>query len=301
MNDRKQHVIRVAHELFIEKGFQATSIQDILDASKISKGTFYNYFSSKNELFIALFTSLFQQVEQERNELLIGHDREDVAVFIKQIELQLTMNRKNKLIPLFEEVIVSHDEELKRFIQKGQLKILRWYYGRFLDLFGPEKEPYLLDCAIMFMGILHQNLKFYSMAHNARVDIHEVVQYSVGRLVKMVEEVASAGDQLLDPAYLKRWLPEKNSTGSPNFGKKLAQVITALKAPLSQKVVDDRKREGLNELLDFIQEELQQPKKPRRFLIQSALTTLHEKEGIFELEQLEELEKLVENRNKLES
>ena len=57
MNDRKQHVINKAHQLFIDKGFQATSIQDILDYSGISKGTFYNYFSSKNELLIAIFTN----------------------------------------------------------------------------------------------------------------------------------------------------------------------------------------------------------------------------------------------------
>ena len=42
MNDRKLHVVNMAHQLFIEKGFQATSIQDILDYSGISKGTFYN-------------------------------------------------------------------------------------------------------------------------------------------------------------------------------------------------------------------------------------------------------------------
>lgn len=48
MNKRKKHVMDKAHELFIENGFQHTSIQDILAASNISKGTFYNYFSSKN-------------------------------------------------------------------------------------------------------------------------------------------------------------------------------------------------------------------------------------------------------------
>ncbi|MGA9287974.1 MAG: helix-turn-helix domain-containing protein, partial [Anaerobacillus sp.] len=63
MNDRKQHVIKMAHQLFIDRGFQATSIQDILDYSGISKGTFYNYFSSKNELLIALFKALYGSME----------------------------------------------------------------------------------------------------------------------------------------------------------------------------------------------------------------------------------------------
>ena len=58
MNDRKQHVVNMAHQLFINKGVQSTSVQDILEYSGISKGTFYNYFSSKHELLIALFTNL---------------------------------------------------------------------------------------------------------------------------------------------------------------------------------------------------------------------------------------------------
>ena len=46
MNDRKQHVVHMAHQLFINKGVQSTSVQDIFEYSGISKGTFYNYFSS---------------------------------------------------------------------------------------------------------------------------------------------------------------------------------------------------------------------------------------------------------------
>ncbi len=56
MNNRKQQVVKNAHHLFfVEKGFQAISIQDIIDYSGISKGTFYNYFSSKNELLTSCF------------------------------------------------------------------------------------------------------------------------------------------------------------------------------------------------------------------------------------------------------
>lgn len=55
MNKRKMHVIDTARELFIKHGYHATSIQDILEASGISKGSFYNYFSTKSELFQSVF------------------------------------------------------------------------------------------------------------------------------------------------------------------------------------------------------------------------------------------------------
>lgn len=47
MHERKKQVLRAAHQLFIDKGFHQTSINDIIEYSDISKGTFYNYFSSK--------------------------------------------------------------------------------------------------------------------------------------------------------------------------------------------------------------------------------------------------------------
>ena len=72
MKDRKQHVIKTAHQLFIDKGYQSTSVQDILDSSGISKGTFYNYFTSKGELLIAIFKNLQLEIEKEKNEILIA-------------------------------------------------------------------------------------------------------------------------------------------------------------------------------------------------------------------------------------
>ena len=47
---RKEAILRTAEKLFFEKGYEETSIQDILDALTISKGGFYHYFDSKNAL-----------------------------------------------------------------------------------------------------------------------------------------------------------------------------------------------------------------------------------------------------------
>ncbi len=63
-------------------------------------------------------------------------------------------NRRNKLIALYEEVMASNDVDLKQYINQSRLKSLNWTYSRFIDIFGEEKKPYLLDCAIMFTGNL---------------------------------------------------------------------------------------------------------------------------------------------------
>jgi AcrR family transcriptional regulator len=285
MNDRKQHVIKMAHQLFIDKGFQATSIQDILDYSGISKGTFYNYFPSKNELLIEMVRSIYSQLEKERNELLIGQDPADIDIFIQQIELQLVTNRANKLIALFEEVYILNDEDLKEFIKRGQLRMLRWLYQRFIDLFGEDKKYYLLDCSIIFLGILNQNLKYHTIANEVNASIHQVVQYSVKRLVKMVEEVSSTEDQLFQPELLDKWAPDCRHP-SPGFQKDLHHTVLTLKKAIN------KEEPKYVELLDFIQEELLRSKNPRRFLIESTMASI-KSSGLFNALDIEKLDHLI--------
>ncbi|RFU61764.1 TetR/AcrR family transcriptional regulator [Peribacillus glennii] len=288
MNDRKQHVIKMAHQLFTDKGFQNTSIQDILDYSGISKGTFYNYFSSKNELLITLIKTIYKQLEQDRNELLIGQDPSDIDVFIKQIELHLNTNRANKLISLFEEVLILNDADLKQFIKQGQMRILHWLFLRFIDIFGENKRPCLLDCAIMFMGILHQNLKYQAIVPESNASINQIVRYSVERIMKMVEEVSQSGDQLIPPELLDHWLPDSKNPG-PAFQQQLYHTVLTLK----KQIKNNNEESKYLDLLDFVQEELLNSKEPRKFLVESALLSLKGCEPSFEQEILQNLERLV--------
>lgn len=50
----KDKIIKVAKELFSENGYHLVSINDICRATQISKGAFYTYFESKENLFLDL-------------------------------------------------------------------------------------------------------------------------------------------------------------------------------------------------------------------------------------------------------
>jgi AcrR family transcriptional regulator len=51
MTDLQERVIHESLRLFSLKGFQNTSVSDIMEAANTSKGGFYNHFSSKEDLF----------------------------------------------------------------------------------------------------------------------------------------------------------------------------------------------------------------------------------------------------------
>jgi AcrR family transcriptional regulator len=51
--DTEQRIMRVALRLFCERGFAATTVDEIVAEADIAKGTFFNYFSSKERLLLA--------------------------------------------------------------------------------------------------------------------------------------------------------------------------------------------------------------------------------------------------------
>lgn len=274
MNDRKRHVIEKAHQLFIEKGFHATSIQDILNYSGISKGTFYNYFSSKNELLMDIFRSAIKKMEIDRNALLLGQDPADPEIFVKQIEFQMMANRENKIIPLFEEVFFSGDKELKDFIEIGQLNNLRWLSSRLGDITDDFCQPYLLDAAIMLNGILLQNIRFHRKANGEEASFGLVVRYSVNRILNMIEELAISGEQLIPPEFIDKWLPF-SKTEDLDWRTRVHSIISRLKK------VDSENDEYLQKL-EFVEKEILNSKAPRKFLIDSVLLSLSASNDEFE-------------------
>jgi AcrR family transcriptional regulator len=58
----RERILEEALSLFSERGFEKTTVADIVEQSAIARGTFYNYFPDMNTLFDALIAQLNQQV-----------------------------------------------------------------------------------------------------------------------------------------------------------------------------------------------------------------------------------------------
>jgi AcrR family transcriptional regulator len=68
---KRSEILDAAQRLVYTKGYEQMAIQDILDALKISKGAFYHYFGSKQDLLEALVERM-QQEAQERFFPILG-------------------------------------------------------------------------------------------------------------------------------------------------------------------------------------------------------------------------------------
>jgi AcrR family transcriptional regulator len=59
---RRAHLLRVAREVFAERGYHATGVSDIIARAGVARGTFYNYFVSKRAVFQAVLEALMHDV-----------------------------------------------------------------------------------------------------------------------------------------------------------------------------------------------------------------------------------------------
>src|SRR5215475_4835160 len=51
--DIRERLFRSALDLFAHKGFAETTVEDITEAADVGKGTFFNYFPSKDHILLA--------------------------------------------------------------------------------------------------------------------------------------------------------------------------------------------------------------------------------------------------------
>lgn len=59
--DRKALILECAKQLFSERGYHKTQISDITSLAKIARGTVYQYFKNKDDIFITLLENYFDK------------------------------------------------------------------------------------------------------------------------------------------------------------------------------------------------------------------------------------------------
>ncbi len=68
----RSRIVKAAWDLFYKQGYQSTTVEEIVETSGTSKGSFYHYFSGKDDLLGTLST-LFDEKYQELEPLLDPH------------------------------------------------------------------------------------------------------------------------------------------------------------------------------------------------------------------------------------
>ncbi len=119
-NARKEEIISAAESLYQKKGFKDITIQDIARETSFTRTSIYNYFETKEEIFMALLQKEYERWVEELDTVIKTHTemgRDDVADV-----LAVSLENRKLLLKLMS---MNHFdmEENSRLERLGEFKV----------------------------------------------------------------------------------------------------------------------------------------------------------------------------------
>src|SRR6202158_2858317 len=84
----RTRLFRAALDLFAKQGFAETTVEDITSAADVGKGTFFNYFPSKDHLLIAFSDMQLGKLQDAVDNM--RHGNQPVSVFLNELSVRMT-------------------------------------------------------------------------------------------------------------------------------------------------------------------------------------------------------------------
>jgi AcrR family transcriptional regulator len=118
---KRNEILDYAAKLFAQKGFYQTTIDDIAKETGVSKGAVYTYFSSKEEIFLAL---LDESTEKLQREFAVDKEQSAEKKLTELIDRfsasQLTEDVKQQILSQIEGwLYLSRDERYRPFSESA--------------------------------------------------------------------------------------------------------------------------------------------------------------------------------------
>lgn len=176
-NSRKQDLLQIAYRLFITKGYEETSVDEIVEQAGIAKGTYYHYFKSKAQMLeevihmmidamaekakLVLATSL--SLEQKLIQVILSFKIQlDEKVIADNLDLPENMHMKEAIRKRICEVAVPIlTEIIKEGVQSG--------------IFACEDIAERVHMILLLSNALFDNTEFTSAQVQIFIDIVEHV------------------------------------------------------------------------------------------------------------------------------
>jgi AcrR family transcriptional regulator len=87
--DTRERILSVANELFIEQGYEGTSLREIADRLDITKAALYYHFRSKDEILQTLLAPFDTLIDELMGRLEAAHDAESWADALTWVVTQI--------------------------------------------------------------------------------------------------------------------------------------------------------------------------------------------------------------------
>lgn len=272
MKEKKQRIIKSAKEVFQKQGYLKTFVQDMVDAAGISKGTFYNYFTSKEELAIVIFKQEYSVLHQ-RLEYTMAQDGAKKDNFTECLKIIIHFYTENGEILniTFSQTMI--DDDFNAFLQNVRLKNMEWVKYQLLEVYGEETKPYINDITMLLSGMAAMYV-FASGSKNVNTGLIErAIPYVVRRLDALVKDILESGEIVFTEADTENLVPDQTMIRKKRLAK-LREALEELNVGIENADIADSDKWQYKESMNALVGEINNNEAPRDFMVQGTLLYL---------------------------
>jgi AcrR family transcriptional regulator len=157
----RDFILNCSESLFTLHGYKNTSMDMIAENCEISKPTLYNYFASKNALFMGLFARFQGEIAEKGKELMDQNkDKHLIIEEIIDLSLDFVQEKRDFLRMMIRDhhmVVHEHDDIEKHInVELRRRQVIAMNLGEFMkDIVRPE---ILAEFGVEMIGMALSNL-----------------------------------------------------------------------------------------------------------------------------------------------
>ncbi len=175
---KRKAILDAAMAIFDRQGYASTTVEDVATAAGISKGSIYNYFQSKQDLFTQLFNQAIQQDEADVEALLAGpmHTGRKLCMMLDYWYQGVAMDLKIGRLTLEFWAAAAHDTRNGALAENLHAAYERWL-GRISRIIRESIEKGEVDRTVnpedhatLFLGLIHGLMLHAILGIGSQVD-----------------------------------------------------------------------------------------------------------------------------------
>lgn len=126
-NNTKSKIVKAAWKLFYEQGYDDTTVDEIIEESKTSKGSFYHYFEGKDALLSSLSYMFDEKYAEIKNTLKDSDNSFDKLLYMNEVLFDMIDNEINidLLARLYSSQLITKGDKHMLDYNREYYKLLR--------------------------------------------------------------------------------------------------------------------------------------------------------------------------------
>ncbi|WP_322904253.1 helix-turn-helix domain-containing protein [Paenibacillus campi] len=189
-DDRKKAVLKAGGQLFAEKGYFATTVQDIAEQCNMSKASIYKMFQSKEDILLQIIRTLHEEIVGSTRSLHFDDEviPRDQLVQKLSVQLQSFVMKYDFFVNLNQNMPLELGSQIRQVMLDFKRMMLNWQKEELLLAYGSRIEPIIWDLSVCMQSISRELLVLTRLDQKLTLT-EQHIQYIAEFIVDTIEGI----------------------------------------------------------------------------------------------------------------